>query len=220
MMFDIVKGLVLCSYIYNEHGEKAKVTPDMLKKTLQTLMVEMAEQFKNELEEDVIIKFKANKDVMNTNGNKVWNSFHLGVANNGLCIEYPGQEVEAIDLKIVYRKKMWELEKKRVHASQLNQENFHVNRTNANRLTLEDIMKVVKECPPDMALKIAAFSCAAYNVNGPLMEMAGREWTKQTDGQKNNLAQLKMFKETTWNHRMQFMGAIPRECWMPGNRNC
>jgi hypothetical protein len=69
-----------------------------------------------------------------------------------------------------------------------------------------------------MALKIAAFSCCAYHVDGPLMELAGKEWKTQTPGQKNNIAQLKMFKEATWNHRKEFMGAIPRDCWMPGNR--
>jgi hypothetical protein len=181
-------------------------------------MTEMAEQFKNELEDDVLIKFNANKEVMNTNGNNTWNSFCLGAANNGLCVEHPGQQVEAVDLKRVFAKKIWEAHQTRVPASQLNQDSYHVNHLAADRLTLEDIMKVIKECPPEMALKIAAFSCCAYHVDGPLMELAGKEWKTQTPGQKNNIAQLKMFKEATWNHRKEFMNAIPRDCWMPGNR--
>jgi len=80
MLFDMIKGMVLCKYIRDRAGRRARVTPDVLKSVLTEIMNDFAAELKTSLDSKDLVTIEANRGVTYQIGS--WKSLNLGFAAN------------------------------------------------------------------------------------------------------------------------------------------
>ena len=219
MMMDIMKGLVLCTYVVNKFGEVAVVSAEMLKDTMRNIMKDMEDQCRHELKDEYVFKFKADERVDEANyGNSgaTYHSLKLGTKNS-FAVEKKGEELVGLDMKLHYAEEQKKLGKI-VSPRALDNERYVLMNKQydpSDIISIEEMGKVIKTIPGKDALELVAKVCAPYNIGGVLMEAASKPWETLPNAEKNELKKLICFKQTVEEHGQQgFLDAVPREHWM------
>ena len=224
LLFSLAKACVLATYIYDEHGRRAKVTATMLRATLGNLMKDFANNLRAQIEPEFIVEWEANRGI--TEYSK-WQEVVVD-QDQTLCISVPGTKQEGVDLKRVREKELRKKYGHKVTDKSFKNDLYYdpkqwwgsqgsagYNKLGNAVVTQEMMTGVIDKLSDEEALQLARWCFFFYKVDEMLYDRMCNEWTKKGKGSENDipLHQLVLAKQQSDQVRREVVANIPISLW-------